>query len=196
LQWRPRTRGIGALQVPVTPRFHGYGDVTATYIRKFEVPSRIYAKHQYRQESEYGSKGCIIYSNKWVHKQSYHQSDSILHEYYITDMLKCGNTRKWIKDIYMNRTIECSRDSWRSTLPLRTLISNRTTLPAPEPGHKNPGESVKLPRRVWYKARWRARVSTNMNIIKDIKFRRQGLEHKYNKYKQVWHNHHKTGNPR
>ena len=51
------------LGVAVTPRFHGYGDVTATYIRKSEVPSRIYAKHQYRQESEYGSKWCIIHSN-------------------------------------------------------------------------------------------------------------------------------------
>ena len=47
----------------VTPRSHGYGDVTATYIRRSELPSRIYAKHQYRQESEYGSKWCIIHSN-------------------------------------------------------------------------------------------------------------------------------------
>ena len=39
----------------VTPRSGGYGDVTATYIRKSEIPSRIYVKHQYKQESEYGS---------------------------------------------------------------------------------------------------------------------------------------------
>jgi len=39
----------------VTPRSRGYGDVTATYIRRSEIPIRIYAKHQYRQESEYGS---------------------------------------------------------------------------------------------------------------------------------------------
>ena len=39
------------------------GDVTATYIRRSEIPSRIYAKHQYRQESEYGSTLCIIHSN-------------------------------------------------------------------------------------------------------------------------------------
>ena len=39
------------------------GDVTATYIRKSEIPSCIYAKHQYRQESEYGSTWCIIRSN-------------------------------------------------------------------------------------------------------------------------------------
>ena len=47
----------------VTPRSGGYGDVTATYIGRSEIPSRIYAKHQYRQESEYGSKWCIIHSN-------------------------------------------------------------------------------------------------------------------------------------
>jgi len=29
----------------VTPRSGGYGDVTATYIRRSEMPSRIYAKH-------------------------------------------------------------------------------------------------------------------------------------------------------
>ena len=59
----------------VTPRSHGYGDVTATYIRKSEVPSRIYAKHQYRQESEYGSNWCIIHSNTYIQLQGYHQSD-------------------------------------------------------------------------------------------------------------------------
>jgi len=36
----------------VTPRSGGYGDVTATYIRRSEIPSRIYAKLQYRQKSE------------------------------------------------------------------------------------------------------------------------------------------------
>ena len=34
--------------ISVTPRSRGYGDVTATYIRRSEIPSRIYAKHQYR----------------------------------------------------------------------------------------------------------------------------------------------------
>ena len=36
----------------MTPRSRGYGDVTAMYIRRSEIPSRIYAKHQYMQESE------------------------------------------------------------------------------------------------------------------------------------------------
>jgi len=30
-----------------------YGDVTVTYIRRSEIPLRIYAKHQYKQGSEY-----------------------------------------------------------------------------------------------------------------------------------------------
>ena len=59
----------------VTPQSHEYGDVTATYIRESKVPPRIYAKHQYRQESEYGSKWCIIHSNPYIQLQNYHQSD-------------------------------------------------------------------------------------------------------------------------
>ena len=57
----------------VTPRSGGYRDVTATYIRRSEIPSRIYAKHQYRQESEDGSTWCIIHSNTRVQLQSYHR---------------------------------------------------------------------------------------------------------------------------
>ena len=36
----------------MAPRSHGYGDATATYICRSEIPSRIYAKLQYRQELE------------------------------------------------------------------------------------------------------------------------------------------------
>ena len=39
----------------VMPRSYGYGDATAMYIRKVKIPSHMSAKHQYRQESEYGS---------------------------------------------------------------------------------------------------------------------------------------------
>ena len=39
-------------KVAVAPRSCGYGDVTVTYIRRSEIPSRIYAKYQYKQESE------------------------------------------------------------------------------------------------------------------------------------------------
>ena len=42
-------------EILVTLRSRGYRDVTATYICRSKIPSRIYAKHQYRQESEYGS---------------------------------------------------------------------------------------------------------------------------------------------
>ena len=54
----------------------------------------------------------------------------------------------------MNSTRERSRDSWRTTLPLRHSDQQQEThtLQAPKPGHENPGESVKLPRRVWYKS--------------------------------------------
>ena len=34
----------------VMPRSRRYGDVTATYIRRSKIPSRIYAKHQHRKE--------------------------------------------------------------------------------------------------------------------------------------------------
>ena len=37
----------------VTPRSRGYEDVTATYICRAKICSHIYAKYQYRQESEY-----------------------------------------------------------------------------------------------------------------------------------------------
>jgi len=39
-----------------------------------EIPLRIYAKHQYLQESKYESTWCIIYSNIWVQLQSYHRT--------------------------------------------------------------------------------------------------------------------------
>ena len=39
--------------IGVTLRSHEYGDVTATYIRRAETPSHIYAKHHCRQKSEY-----------------------------------------------------------------------------------------------------------------------------------------------
>ena len=44
----------------VTSRSHRYGDVTITYIRRSEIPSCIYAKHWYMQESEYEST-VVIY---------------------------------------------------------------------------------------------------------------------------------------
>ena len=40
-----------------------YGDVTETNICRSKIPSHIYTKHQYRQESEYESTWCVIHSN-------------------------------------------------------------------------------------------------------------------------------------
>jgi len=58
---------------PITSGSHGYVDVTATYICRVEIPSHIYAKHQYRQESEYESKVVIYISTIIVQLQSYHR---------------------------------------------------------------------------------------------------------------------------
>ena len=79
---------IEDLRNTVTPRSRGYGDVTAMYIHRSEKPSRIYAKHQYRQESECGS---IVVINIQKEKYKYmviSESDTILQEYYITRKYK------------------------------------------------------------------------------------------------------------
>ena len=44
----------------VAPRSHGYGDTTATYIRRAMVPSRMYVSIDTIQESECG-KYVVIY---------------------------------------------------------------------------------------------------------------------------------------
>jgi len=44
----------------VTARSYKYGDIIVTYIRRAEMPSHIYAKPQYMQESEYRST-VVIY---------------------------------------------------------------------------------------------------------------------------------------
>ena len=90
----------------VMPRSHGYGDVTATYIRRSEIPSHIYAKHQCRQESEFGNTWCIIHSNIWIQLESYHHMwhniTRILHHWYHN----CENTRRYTS---MNNTKGRSR---------------------------------------------------------------------------------------
>ena len=40
--------GVQGGEGGVTPRPDGYGDATVTYICRLEIPSRIYAKYQYR----------------------------------------------------------------------------------------------------------------------------------------------------
>jgi len=168
----------------VTPRSWRYGDVTATYIRRSEILSRIYAKHQYWQESEYGSKWCIIHSNTWVQLQGYHQGwfdiTIILHHQNGAIARLQGNIQTWT---VKGRSRVCNRETreahrgprrmelwtvcWRSTLPLRTLISNRGihTLQAPKPGHEDPGESDETPQASGNtKAKWRVWVSTYVTV--------------------------------
>ena len=48
-------------RLTVRPRSRRYRDFTATYIRREEIPSHIYTKNQYIQESEYGST-VVIYN--------------------------------------------------------------------------------------------------------------------------------------
>jgi len=118
----------------VTPPSRGYEDVTVTYIRRSEIPSRIYAKYQYRQESEYENTWCIIHSNIWVQLQSYHQR----WQYYknITSLIGANakiqrDVHMWIVQrrsrVYRRKTRETRRGAkrmglwkvcWRSTLPL------------------------------------------------------------------------------
>jgi len=68
----------------VTPWSRGYGDVTVTYIHRSEIPSRIYAKHQYRQELECGSTVLIYILTEKYKYMVITESDTILQEYYIT----------------------------------------------------------------------------------------------------------------
>jgi len=74
--------------VAVTPRSCRYGDVTATYIRRSKKPSRIYAKHQYRQESECGSTKVKYISTEKYKYMVITESNTILQEYYITRKYK------------------------------------------------------------------------------------------------------------
>jgi len=57
----------------VTPRSRGYRDVIVTYIRRVKIP-HIYAKHQYRQESEYKSMVVIYIPVIIAQVHSYHRA--------------------------------------------------------------------------------------------------------------------------
>jgi len=59
--------------VIVTSRSGGYGDVTATYIRRSKIPSCIYAKHQHRQESECESTVVIYILTEITQVHGYHR---------------------------------------------------------------------------------------------------------------------------
>ena len=70
------------------PRSCGYGDITATYMHRSEIPSRIYAKHQYRKESECESTVVIYIPTEKYKYMVISESDTILQEYYITRKYK------------------------------------------------------------------------------------------------------------
>ena len=64
----------------VTPRSGGYGDVTAMYIRRSEIPSRIYPKYQYMQELECGSTVVIYIPTEKYKYMIITESDTILQD--------------------------------------------------------------------------------------------------------------------
>jgi len=89
----------------VTPRSRGYGDVSVTYIRRSKISSCIYAKHQYRQESECGSTVVIYILTEKYKYMVITESDTILQEYYITRKYKSTS----YEEIYITKAERCSR---------------------------------------------------------------------------------------
>ena len=81
----------------MAPRSRGYGDVTATYIRRSEIPSCIYAKHQYMQESECRSTVVIYIPTEKYKYMVITESDTILQEYYITRKYKVQYMKRHTK---------------------------------------------------------------------------------------------------
>jgi len=75
------------------------------YIRRAEIPSRIYAKYQYRQESECRSTVVIYIPTKKYKYMAITESNTILHEYYITRKYKSI----LYEEIYITKAERCSR---------------------------------------------------------------------------------------
>ena len=71
-----------------------------TYICRSKIPSHIYAKHQYIQESEYGSTWSTIHPTYEYNYKVITRGDPILHEYYITDMCNYENTKRFKYEQY------------------------------------------------------------------------------------------------
>ena len=71
---------------------------------------------------------------------------------------------------------------WGSTLPLRhsdQQLGESTRSKLHDLDMRIQGSQMKLPRRVVIQCQVASQGKHNMNITKDIKFRKQGLEHKY-----------------
>jgi len=76
-----------------------------TYISRVEIPSHIYAKHQYRQESKCESTVVIYIPTEKYKYIVITESDTILQEYYITRKYKST----LYEEIYITKVERCSR---------------------------------------------------------------------------------------
>jgi len=89
----------------VTPRSYGYEDVTVTYIRRLKIPSCIYAKHQYKEESECENTVVIYIPTEKYKYIVITKSDTLSQEYYITRKYKSI----FYGEIYITKAERCSR---------------------------------------------------------------------------------------
>ena len=117
----------------VTPRSGGYGNVTETYIRRSKIPSRIYAKHQYRQESECGSTVVIHIPTEKYKYMVITESDTTLQEYYITRKYKSTIH----EEVYITKTERCSRATRGTSRANHTPITLRSVFPTPSQSRTN-----------------------------------------------------------
>ena len=121
-------------KLEVTPccntRSCGYRDVTATYIRMSKIPSRIYAKHQYKRVKEYGSTWQYTFQHKDYKVIT--ERDILVHVHYITTGYKsenfnlyskrCSWAEKKIPQLagrFRNRRTRASQPAPRDKLDLR-----------------------------------------------------------------------------
>ena len=64
-------------------------------MRRSKIPWHIYAKHQYRQESEFKNCGALYIPTHEYNYKVITRCDTILKEYYITDRCICENTKRY-----------------------------------------------------------------------------------------------------
>ena len=179
----------------MAPRSRGYGDVTATYIHRSELPSRIYTKHvqaRIRVRTHIGN----IHSNRKVQVHGYHRKwyniTGILHHQKIQkyntwrdiwklrgaheqqegsrEPNKRGTGRKSCGDVQASAAVWPPRKD-----PLRTPISYSKAImvQALESGHDNLGLSDTTPR---------------VHIIKPsgVHIRHMCTGKVYHEYKHIW----------
>ena len=65
------------------------------YICRSKIPSHIYAKNQYRQETELRNSGALYIPTYEYNYKVITGCDTILQEYYITDRRKCKNIKRY-----------------------------------------------------------------------------------------------------